>query len=119
MSNVINLVPTAFTNLRSGNQTFGYRIYDDHHCLYDNLWDKVPEDDMEFLADVVADVRDNAAPEGVKEMFEFCIQHEQGLEIDGQSYSFDDIKDIIKDFEKLARDLGEDYDIHTTQLARS
>ena len=49
--NRIYIEPTKFTNLRDGEEYFGWRAFDDYAQAYDNTWEKadIPDDDISFL----------------------------------------------------------------------
>jgi len=93
MSNIVEIIPTEFHNVRSKVVTYGYRIYDDYECFYHNLWDSIPESDMEFLTKVVATVKEEHP--AALEMLRFCVQEEKGISIDMQYYEYDQIKHIL------------------------
>ncbi len=92
----LNLEPTVFKNVRQDSETFGYRCYDEYLAVYENNWESIPDNDMEFLADVVEDCNNNSAPDGVKDALEHCKDNEVGLTIGGQYYDFEEILEVLK-----------------------
>lgn len=47
MSNRLVIEPTEFINSRTGDKSYGIRVYDDYEQLYDNNWESIPDDDVE------------------------------------------------------------------------
>jgi hypothetical protein len=83
MSNKVTIQRTLFTNLPSGEKTFGYRMYDDHGQTYCNTLagEDMNLTDEEFLAKIV-DGFDNVA----NAMFDFAL--ERGIFIGDNHYTF-------------------------------
>ena len=50
--NLLYVLPTKFTDLISGHETYGFRIFDDTASLYDNTWESVPETNDEMIQKV-------------------------------------------------------------------
>jgi hypothetical protein len=94
MSNTLTLIPTKFQDIRSGDVTYGYRIFDSYDDSYSNTWESIPDDDMEFLKMVLDETVENYS-QVVLEMFNFLQENEKGLDIDGTFYDFEDIKEIL------------------------
>ena len=90
MSNIVEIIPTEFRNVRSGVTSYGYRIYDDYECFYHNLWESIPESDIEFLVKVIATAKEEHS--NALEMLRFCVQEEKGISIDMNYYEYDQIK---------------------------
>ena len=69
--------PTKFTNLRTGEESLGWRAYDDYDQVYDNTWEKedMPEDDLKFLQRVLETSND----EKLWAMLESCEANKTGL----------------------------------------
>jgi hypothetical protein len=86
-----NFYPTKFVDLRTGQETFGFRAADDYDQAYNNTWDSVPEDDLEFLRQIIEDSTD----EKVQSMLEFVEENENGVYIDKTYYSWDEIKHLF------------------------
>lgn len=91
MSNQVNIVPTIFVNARSGDQTYGYRAYDDQAMTYGNTLKDIPKDDMKFLKAVIAEGVDDT----LSDMLNFVRMTKKGICIDGSEYPYEKIKDII------------------------
>lgn len=90
MSNRITVEPTKFVDVRSGQETFGYRIFDDYGCCYDNTLESIPDDDLELLKIVCENETD-----GVLAMIDFVTENENGIEIGGVFYDHEEIKHIL------------------------
>lgn len=75
--NRVSIAPTKFTNLRSGEETFGWRALDDLSQTYCNTWrrEDVPENDLEFLKRVFATSEDTT----LWAMVSFCSDFRQGI----------------------------------------
>lgn len=88
--NIVCLVRTKFTDLRTGNESFGYRIFDNYDADYGMFTDNhEPADcDKEFLCDI-----SNGASEGVGEMIEWAIEH--GIDIDGKFYGAKEVQEML------------------------
>lgn len=90
MGNQITIEPTEFINVRSGEKTFGFRLYDDYGQTYDNTWDSILDDDMEILKKVMKS--DDAF---VSDAISFIRENEKGIDIGGEWYDWEQIKHII------------------------
>jgi hypothetical protein len=88
--NTVCIEPTKFISARSGNESFGYRIYDDNAQAYDNTWDAIPDDDMAVLR-LVAE-SDN---EEVQAMLSFVAENQKSIQIGGEFYAFEDIQALL------------------------
>lgn len=58
MSNQIHIEPTQFVDVRTGQTSYGVRVYDDYDQSYDNTWESIPDDDMDVLAKVIDECDD-------------------------------------------------------------
>lgn len=87
--NKITLTRTKFTDIKSGQESYGYRIYDDYGSSY-AMFDKaqVPERDDDFLK-----VVSNGCDEQVAEMIQYSLEH--GMYIDDLWYSSEKIEEIL------------------------
>jgi len=56
VSNRVTIEPTEFKDARTGSLSHGFRIHDEHGSAYNNLWDGIPDDDLEFFIKVFADL---------------------------------------------------------------
>jgi hypothetical protein len=88
MSNKITLQATKFTDLPSNEETFGYRVFDDYESDYLNTLDEPITDDFDLLKLAVVSSPDFFP----KAYLEDC---RIGIEINGNYYKYDQIKDII------------------------
>ena len=90
MSNRIELVPTLFTNVRSGETSYGYRLYDDADNVYNNMWDSIPDDDLDCLRKMVEEAGDREYP-----FLSYLREYTCGMSIGGTWYEWEEIEDII------------------------
>jgi hypothetical protein len=101
MSNRLNIVPCEFHDVRDGEISYGYRIFDDESMSYDNNWDSIPADDMQVLRKVLAE-----ADVATHDMLEFVDNYETGLYIGGCWYEYEEVKAVFD--EHYDRDPDED-----------
>lgn len=87
--NRVTIEPTKFHNQRSGEITFGFRMYDDEGQSYDNTWESIPDDDLEVLDKVMQS--DDFQVIG---MLDFLLEHGLGLNIGNIFYAWDNIKHL-------------------------
>jgi hypothetical protein len=87
----MQIEPTEFINTRTGDRTYGVRVYDDYFATYDNTWDSIPDDDMEILKTVLK--MDGTE---IQDMFNNVQENEKGIGIGDNWYDWDEIKDIIE-----------------------
>lgn len=90
MSNIVTIVRTKFVNIKTGESTLGYRIYDNYAQDYNNCLNSIPEDDMEMLKVVGESVSDIGGS-----MLGFVIETGGTIMIDNEFYEFDQIKHIL------------------------
>lgn len=95
MSNRVELVGTTFV-AATGEQTFGFRMYDDYEATYCNLFDAVIEDDLELLRAVIL-----ADASSTSDMLEFVSAN--GCYINGTWYDVDEILHLFETDEVLDR----------------
>lgn len=91
MSNRVNIEPTKFENVRTGEVSLGVRVYDDEGCFYDNSWESIPDDDLEVLR-----IAYQQASTGVSELLAYVYESEKGLYIGGTWYEWDEIKSVFE-----------------------
>jgi len=77
--NRVFIEPTKFTDLRCGEESFGWRAFDDFAQAYDNTWSKadMPDDDVAFLKRVLATSEDEA----LWAMLDFCSDFRRGIHV--------------------------------------
>jgi len=90
MSNRISIDPTEFKNVKTGDITFGVRVYDSYSNTYDNTWDSIPTDDKDIIKKVLE--CDNQL---IKDIIDFGKQEQNGIDIDGNYYDWDEIKELF------------------------
>ena len=90
MSNLVTIEPTQFTNTRSGESTFGFRAYDDYGQTYGNIFESIPDDDLEFLTLVAKDPDDILSG-----MLDSVRENEKGIKVGETFYEYDEIKHIV------------------------
>ncbi len=84
----VSLVATKFVNVKSGEESFGYRLYDDYDSVYNNMWNFIPDNDLDFL---------ELALEDGHGMFDFLQENELGIDINGTWYDWNEIEHLFKD----------------------
>ena len=92
--NYITLQATEFIDSPQGSVTFGFRMYDWEGKVYDNTWERIPDDDLDILRKVCEESADD---EVVMAMFEYIWENETGIYIGDIWYDWEDIKDILED----------------------
>jgi len=90
MSNIVTIEPTEFIDVRSGNKSYGYRIYDAYGCHYDNSLESIPDDDLELLG-LVSQSEDN----GILDILDFMSEHKKGVMIGDIWYDYSQIEHLI------------------------
>jgi hypothetical protein len=93
MSNKITIQATKFENVPQGTVTQGFRIYDNESSLYDNCFDFIPLDDLDFLEKVIA--AHNVGQDEIRNLIEWIAESESGVEINGTWYDWDEIKPLF------------------------
>jgi hypothetical protein len=91
MSSAVTVQPTEFKSVRTGEITYGVRVYDDQACTYQNTWDFVPDDDLEVLR-LALDNADDVA-QGI---FDFVEENKYGIYIGSEWYEWDEIMGIFE-----------------------
>lgn len=94
----IALIPTRFVNVRNGEVSIGYRIYDDYDKSYCNIMNlndptyKIPDDDLAFLNDAMEYLKGDSAS---KTIIEYIKEMKCGVTIGDEYYDYDQIKDSL------------------------
>lgn len=91
MSNRVTIQPTIFRNHPNGEETYGFRAYDDYAQIYNNTWESIPDDDLEILALAIG----TCAASDFVEMIDYLIDAEKGINIGSASYSWEEIRPIL------------------------
>jgi len=93
MSNQITIRPTEFRNIRTGDVTFGYRMYDNYGQTYDNCIfntkDDIPDDDLELVKMVKDNPNDVAGA-----MFDYIQENQGDIWVDDEWYEWEKIKHL-------------------------
>lgn len=92
MSNPITLQATKFVNFPQGDETLGFRIYDNYGALYVNTLEAIPEDDMSLLQLVLAEYADG----DINDMLSHIEELETGLTINGNYYEWEQIQPLFE-----------------------
>lgn len=90
MSNRVVIIPTIFTNARTGTISYGYFAYDNYEQTYCTILESIPDDDMEFLG-MVIEYADNI----VSRLLDFVQEEERGISIGSTYYEYNEIKAIL------------------------
>lgn len=90
MANRVHIVPTEFRDVRTGKATLGWRAFDDDEMTYDNSWDDIPADDLEFLGRVLA-----SHDPGLSAMLDWVLEHREGVWIGDRCYTWEEITPVL------------------------
>ena len=101
MSNLVTIEPTKFTNIRSGKETIGIRMYDEYGQFYDDTMQAVPKDDLVLFQMIMEDVTDDDSE--IANMLVSSIHLQKGIEIGGTYYEQDELRKASDKFDKLAK----------------
>ena len=93
MSNRICFEPCEFKDPRTGEISKGFRAFDDYHQTYCNWWESIPDDDLEFLKDVVA--QKNEGNNDLDELIDWIQEQETGVYIGDTFYEWEQIKSLF------------------------
>jgi len=97
MSNQVCIDPTIFENARTGGKSKGVRCYDNYASIYDNTWTDIPDDDLEILRIII---HETIPPdESLCAMLDYIYENQTGVTIGGIDYEWDQIKDVMKEWE--------------------
>lgn len=77
---MLNIEPTIFENFRTGEKSFGVRVFDEYGQDYDNTWESIPDDDKDIF-DLVMENKD------LKLMIDTHFEVYSTLMIGGAEYS--------------------------------
>lgn len=79
---------------RSGDESFGWRAFDDYAQAYDNTWSEkdIPEDDFAFLKRVLEASDDEA----LWAMLEFCEESEQGIFVGDTFIEWEELSPLLE-----------------------
>jgi hypothetical protein len=89
MSNIVNIIRTKFIDIKSGEESLGYRIYDDYASAYNNTIEgKIPDDDGELLRLV-----SNEGNDVQREMLHWALEH--GIDIDDTFYEAKEVQEML------------------------
>jgi hypothetical protein len=89
---VLTIQATTFTNHPNGEQTLGFRAYDEFgSSMYCNTMQSLPQDDLDFLADALVAAGDNTILQAMLRV----AMHGDQVVINGKPYDLDEVEDII------------------------
>ena len=95
MSNCAGIKGTIFTDIHTGDLSYGYRIYDDYGQSYNNrLNEDQIKNDMVLLEQVCHNLEDTVAA-GI---IDCMIEDNYGITINGNYYDYEEIKDQLNEF---------------------
>lgn len=89
MSSKVYLKSTKFESM--GETTYGFRMYDDYEKTYNNCSEAFIEDDLDLLR-----YAKETEDEDIDGMLYFIVENEEGIEINGTWYDFEQIKEILQ-----------------------
>ncbi len=90
--NRITIQPTIFENHPQGSKTYGYRMYDNYGVTYCNVWESIPDDDLDIIKQVMEDGDDTA-----QAMLGFCLEYGRELFVGDVEYEWKEIKHLFGD----------------------
>ena len=86
MSNKVVIMPTVFIDAKTGGETYGYRAYDDYAQTYFNIWEDIPDNDMDILKRAIEE-----HDETLGSMFEYVQEYQTGITIGDDYYEWEEI----------------------------
>jgi hypothetical protein len=92
MANRLYITPTKFEDARTGDVSYGWRACDDYWSGYSNMWDSIPDDDMEFLAMFLEDISDDNAVDTVH----FHVMERESFGIGDNWYTLGQVKHVVE-----------------------
>lgn len=90
--NCITLQATKFVNLPQGDETIGWRMYDNHGQTYDNTLESLVTEDLELLKIAL-----ESTDQQVLDMLSMMQEISKGIEINGNFYDWDQVKHLWTD----------------------
>lgn len=87
MPNQVSICPTEFVNPKTGEKTFGIRVYDNYSQAYDNTWESIPYNDFEILKMVIE--HDDSV---ISDMMVDVESEKMGIYIGDNFYEWSEIK---------------------------
>jgi hypothetical protein len=94
MSNTVGIQPTIFEDLPNGEKSYGFRIYDDYDCDYNNLWNW--EDLGLAPLELLKKVRREAS-ERTQALLDFVVQDQRGIYLAGIWYTWEEISETLEE----------------------
>jgi hypothetical protein len=88
------LKPTEFTDTRTGEKYYGFRLYDEYDKYYSTEMDSIPDDDMVLLAEVnrIISEDENETNPGLNILDRSC---NDGLWISHHFYNSKQVREVI------------------------
>lgn len=97
MSNQAVLTKTKFIDLKSGEESFGWRMYDNYGKDYSNVFleeELEKLDDLGLLTHAANSLHEEDFPVGG--ILDYCIENETGIIIDETYHEFSEIQEILQ-----------------------
>lgn len=93
MSSEVCIVRTEFKNITDGEVSYCFRLFDDYEAMYSNLYGPEIKDmsDMDLLREA-----SQLCSEKDSEMLVSLCDNEDGIDIDGTYYEWDEIMSILE-----------------------
>lgn len=73
---------------------WGFNAYDDYDNCSAFNWEKLPDDDLEFLYDILT--HENGYPEALKSLLDFAQEMQKGITIRETYYDWDELSDTYE-----------------------
>lgn len=83
MSNRLEIIRTRFTDVKSGQTSYGYRIYDDYGNGYNNMCD---QHEIEDDGDLLRHAHDNCRENNIKDAIDLQIAMNGSVFIDDEEH---------------------------------
>jgi|TARA_Y100000310_G_scaffold56232_1_gene51577 hypothetical protein len=99
VSNPITFQPTEFHDVRTGEKSFGCRVYDNYDTCYTNNWTSIPDDDLEVIAQCIEFLINESPfdimPTSFETMCDYIREHECGVMVGDEWYDWEQIKHLF------------------------
>ena len=92
----ILIIPSEFKNVRTGEISYGYRLFDEYVIDFEDKWETIPEEDLEFLREVIKTIKNYNNAE-VMNAFFFLLENKNPISIGNTEYGYEQVVEIIEE----------------------